>query len=456
MKHFLIHLIAAGFFVGAVGTSFAQSTSQPAHWALALTPPMGWNSYDAFGDSVTESEVMANAQYMKDHLLQHGWKYVVVDFRWYDPKPTGDDSRLYKDRLNAALSMDSFGRLQPAPNRFPSSADGTGFRHLADTIHAMGLKFGIHIMRGIPRMAVKANAPIEGSGEHAWDATNFNTCAWCPDMFGVDTSKPAGQAWYDSIFRQYAQWGIDFVKVDDLSVPYSAGEIEAIRKALDKCTRPIVFSTSPGPTSVRNGLHVERRANMWRISGDFWDRWRKLDQQFDLIAQWHGFGGPGHWPDADMIPFGHIAIRSKNGGSPHITHFTPDEQVTLMSLWSLAPSPLMLGGNLPDNSDADLALLSNDEVLAVDQDRAGKPAVRVSFFGRTEVWVKELADGEKAMGLFNRSNSLESVTYSFKGDKYLARDLWGHRDLGEFADRLSMPVAAHGAILLRLSDSHAH
>src|ERR1700722_5216751 len=255
------------FIVSMISLGAASASAQ-----IASRPPMGWNSYDAFGDSVTEPEVLANAQYVKDHLLSHGWQYVIVDFRWYDPKPTGDDSRLYKDRLNAELTMDSFGRLQPAPNRFPSSADGRGFKPLAAQIHAMGLKFGIHLMRGIPRLAVKANGPIEGSGEKAWDATNFSTCVWCPDMFGVDATKPAGQAWYDSIFLQYAEWGIDFVKVDDLSVPYSAGEIESIRRAIERCGRMMVFSTSPGPTPMVRGPHIEKFANMWRISGDFWDR----------------------------------------------------------------------------------------------------------------------------------------------------------------------------------------
>ena len=169
----------------------------------------------------------------------------------------------------------------------------------------MGLKFGIHVMRGIPRQAVRANSPIEGSRFHAADAGRTgDTCEWCPDMYGVDGAGPGGQAWYNSIFRLYASWGVDLVKVDDLSRPYRRSEIEAIRRAIDASGRPMVFSTSPGETPLAEAAHIRQYANMWRISDDFWDSWASLDRQFELLARWHGQAGPGHWPDADMIPIG--------------------------------------------------------------------------------------------------------------------------------------------------------
>ena len=183
------------------------------------------------------------------------------------------------------------------------------------------------------------------------------------------------------MFRLYAAWGLDFIKVDDLSVPYSAHEIEMIHKAIDKCGRPIVFSTSPGATDVAHAAHIAANANMWRISGDFWDRWKDLDHAFDLVAAWQGIGGPGHWPDADMIPFGHLGIKCTIAGKERQTRFTPDEQRTLMSLWTLAPSPLMLGANLTDLDKATLALLNNDEVIALNQDPLGQPARRVTAAG---------------------------------------------------------------------------
>jgi hypothetical protein len=442
--------LLVGFLVLVIGAAEARSDQ------VAGTPPMGWNSYDAFGDSVSEAEVLANAQYMKDHLAAHGWKYVVIDFRWYDPKPTGDDSRLNKDRLNAELAMDEFGRLVPAPNRFPSSADGKGFKPLGDEIHAMGLKFGIHVMRGIPRMAVKSNVTIEGSTEKAWDASSFSLCPWCPDMFGVNVSVPAGQAWYDSIFRQYAAWGVDLVKVDDLSQPYSAGEVAAIRAAIDKCGREMVFSTSPGPTPVRNASHVSSHANMWRISGDFWDRWQSLDRQFDTLASWHSWGGPGHWPDADMVPVGHLGIRSKIGGPDRSTRLSRDEQTMLMSLWALGPSPLMVGANLPDDDEWTNSLLTNDEVIAIDQDAVGKQGVRLSHSSGQEVWMKELANGDHAVGLFNRGSGPADVTIVFAdakiGKKQAVRDVWGQKDLGEYQDQYGVTVAGHGAVLVKLGE----
>jgi hypothetical protein len=431
----------------------AAPATQPAYWAFAPTPPMGWNSYDTFGDSVTEAEVLANAQYMTDHLLSHGWKYVVVDFRWYDP---GANSGNPNARAGAALSADEFGRLTPAVNRFPSAAGGVGFAPLAQKIHAMGLSFGIHVMRGIPQQSVKANTPIEGSAFHAANAANTHSiCAWCKDMYGVNGATPAGQAWYDSIVRLYAKWAVDFIKVDDLSSPYSGDEVAALRTAIDHCGRPIVLSLSPGETPIADAPHVRVHANLWRISGDFWDRWRSLNRQFDLIARWQGVGGPGRWPDADMIPLGHIAIRCDAGGAgDRRTRFTRDEQVTLMSMWAIAPSPLMLGMNLPDNDDWTLSLLTNDAVLAVNQDPLGAPASLVGPRSNQEVWKKPLADGSLTVGLFNRSSTLAPVSVTWKDlgltSAKSIRDLWAGKDIAAVGDQLTVNLPPHGSALVRV------
>ncbi len=444
----LTTMILAFAFAGA----FADT---PAFRAWALTPPMGWNSYDAYGDSVTEDETLANATYMKDHLLAHGWRYVIVDFRWYDPKPLGDDQRLNRERVGAVLTADAAGRLQPSPNRFSTAADGNGFKGLADKLHAMGLRFGFHIMRGIPRQAVLAATPIADSTFNAADAGDpSDKCTWCPDMFGVK-ANPAGQAWYDSIFKQYAAWGTDFVKVDDLSQPYHADEIEMIRKAIDKCGRPIVFSTSPGQTPVASSEHVRANANMWRISGDFWDRWNRLNEQFDLLAKWQWVAVPGSWPDADMIPFGRIAIRSRLGGTDHTTHFTRDEQRTLIALWSIAQSPLMLGANLPDLDTDTLALLANDEILAIDQDPQAKPGRRAWQSLNGEIWTKPLKGGSIAVGAFNRGDTPLALDVPLAdigvASADTARDLFAHADLGTLRDRLNATIPPHAVVLLRLT-----
>jgi len=423
---------------------------------LAQTPPMGWNSYDSFGDSVTEDETLANASWMQAHLLPFGWDTIVIDFRWYDPHPTGDDRLLNSTRTGAALTADEFGRLLPAPDRFPSATNRLGFKPLADQLHSMGLKFGIHVMRGIPRQAVLANTKILGDKFSAADAGDPNDkCLWCPDMFGV-RDNAAGQAWYDSCAKLWAAWGVDYIKVDDLSAPYHAAEIEMIHRALAKAGRPIVFSTSPGATSTSHAGHIASHANLWRISGDFWDRWPKLYEQFDLLAQWQGAGGPGHWPDADMIPLGHLAIRSKIDGNPHWTHFTRDEQLTLISLWTLTPSPLMLGMNLPDNDDWTTALFTNPEVCALDQDVLGKTARRIFVPGfPAEIWMRELSDGSHAVGIFNRTDQPVKIKLAwndigFRGTLQV-RDLWLRKDLDKRKNFVT-ELSPHSCVLLRVTE----
>ena len=268
---------------------------------IGLLPALGWNSYDSYNDSVTESETLANAQWLKEYLQPYGWDYVIVDFRWYDPAAGG------LRPTDRSLTMDANGRLIPSPNRFPSAASGQGFAPLADKVHAMGLKFGIHIMRGIARQAVQSNAPIEGAAFHAADAADTSSiCAWNQDMYGVRGDTAAGQAWYDSLMRQYAAWGLDYIKMDDASRPYASAEIAAVRKAIDKCGRSITFSLSPGETPVAQAKHALANANLWRISDDFWDNWNSLNHQFDLLTRWKGNAISGAWPDADMIPFAHL------------------------------------------------------------------------------------------------------------------------------------------------------
>jgi len=420
---------------------------------LAQTPPMGWNSYDAYGSRVTEAQVIANAGYLRQNMLPFGWQYVVVDYRWYDP-----NAATVRDagEPGEALTMDGFGRLLPSPNRFPSAAGAQGFKGLADQLHAMGLRFGIHIMRGIPRNAVKEDLPIEGSLYKAAEAANVSdACPWCPDMVGVRGDTPAGQAYYDSLFRLYASWGVDFVKMDDTSSPYHTAEIEAVRRAIDKCSRSIVYSLSPGETPITQGTHVAAHANMWRVSGDFWDGWEALDHEFTLGAKWHDYAAPGHWPDGDMLPLGHLSLGGRPVGKDRQTNFTRPEQMTLMSLWSLLPSPLMVGANLPDNDPWTLALLTNPEVLAVNQDSVGAAGGLVSQAEGLEVWSKKLADGSLAVGLFNRGDMEDTVTADWSKlgitGRYTVRDLWLRKDMGRSSGKYAASVPSHGVVLLRLT-----
>jgi hypothetical protein len=256
----------------------------------------------------------------------------------------------------------------------------------------------LHLLRGIPRQAVKQNVPILGTSVRAAEIADTNSiCFWNTDMYGVDMSKPGAQEYYDSEFALMASWDLDFVKVDDLSAPYHKAEIEAVRKAIDKTGRAIVFSTSPGATPLSEGEHIQAHANLWRISDDFWDDWRALYSQFQRLKDWTPFRGPGHWPDADMLPVGNIRTWQQKDAW---THFSHDELYTLMTLWSIARSPLILGGNLPNNDEFTLSLLTNDEIIAVNQTSTGN---RELFeHGGLRGWVADVAGSrDKYLGLFN-------------------------------------------------------
>jgi alpha-galactosidase len=421
---------------------------------LALTPPLGWNSYDSFDDSVTQAETLAQAAFLRDNLLAYGWQYVVVDFRWYDPNAPQSD----QNGTNPNLVTDSNGRFLPAPNRFPD-----GFAKLAEDIHAMGLKFGIHIMRGIPRKSYSANTPIAGSSHTAQEASDTaKICRWNSDNYGVNGNTAAGQAWYDSIFQLYASWGVDFVKVDDItsnpgSTSYWADEVEAIHRAIQKSNRSIVLSLSPGETPVNQANHLVVNANMWRMSDDFWDRPADLAHIFDLANAWQVVTGPpGHWPDADMLPLGHLGPRCPVDGANRNTRFTRNEQVTMLSLWALLPSPLMLGANLTQTNDSFMRdLLMNEEVLSVSQDALGARAKRVVSASSRQVWVKDLSGNRKAVGLFNRAANDQQVLASAAqlgvSGKQRVRDLWRRADSAATEQGLDVLVPGQAGLLYVLT-----
>jgi len=365
----------------------------------ADTPPMGWNSWDCFGPTVTEEEVKANADYMSEHLKENGWEYVVIDIRWY---VVNDKSHGYNEN-DAVITIDNYGRLIPAVNKFPSSSNGQGFKPLADYIHRKGLKLGIHLMRGIPKIAVNKNTPVLGTDVTAKEI--FSTrelCTWLGDMYTVDAAQKGAQEYYNSIFNLYASWGIDFIKIDDLSRPYHKDEIELIRTAIDQCGRPIVLSMSPGETPIEFADHVSHHANMWRIIDDFWDNWSQLNEHFSLFEKWIPFMGNGHWPDGDMLPLGRIGIRAERGDN-RMSMLTKDEQYTLMSLFLICRSPLMFGGNLPDNDEFTESLMTNKEALAVLQ--KSKNNRRLLNDGERIVWIADDKDsGDKYIALFYTSD----------------------------------------------------
>ncbi|MDE1914463.1 MAG: alpha-galactosidase [Sphingomonadales bacterium] len=435
----------------AKGATSLPLAGAPEHLApapgasLAPRPPMGWNSWNSFAGTITEDQALKTAAIMREKLLPFGYDIFTVDIQWYEP-----EAKSYTYNAHPVPALDDHGRLIPAPNRFPSSQGGRGFAPLAAKVHAMGLRFGIHVMRGIPRLAVEQNLPVLGASVRARDIANTaSICPWNPDMYGIDMTKPGAQDYYDGIFRLYASWGVDFVKMDDMSRPYDAHapEIAAAARAIARCGRPIILSLSPGETPVPRGEDVRRHAQMWRISDDFWDEWAQLYAQFTRLENWSTFAGPGSWPDADMLPLGTLAIGQRT------SRFTPDEQQTLMSLWAIARSPLIMGGDLRKLDAATLALLTNREVLAVNQHSMGNRPLFLA--DNTRVWTAQAQGGQdRYLALFNTSNAPLEVACPLgelgMTGRAALRDLWAGRELGVVEGRVVTRLPAHGSGLYRL------
>lgn len=414
-------------------------------------PPMGWNSWDCYGAGVTEDELLGNAEFMRDRLKQYGYQYVICDIQWYEPAAKGNVYNNFAD-----LCMDEYSRLIPAVNRFPSSANGAGFKPIADKIHSMGLKFGIHIMRGIPRQAVHRNTRIYGTTARARDiASQFSLCPWNTDMYGVDTEKRGAEEYYDSLFKLYASWGVDFVKVDDIANtefspqnPYSAEkEIEMIRAAIDSSGRDMVLSLSPGPAPLNKAEHLSENANMWRISGDFWDRWDKLLNMFSLCEKWYPYVKDGSFPDCDILPLGKLCIDgSYMGDMGRDSGFTKEEQKTMMTLWAVFRSPLFFGGELRLTDNYTLSLVTNPEVINVNQN-SEKPLF-VYNKGGIAVWQTKIENGI-AVAVFNLSDEEKHYKLSFSDlgieNVRAVRDLWARKDIPKFENDVTVSLKPHSS-----------
>jgi len=424
---------------------------------LATTPPMGWNSWDSYGTTVTETDVRRIAKWIAEHMKPFGWQYIVVDMEWFvtNPTPAGNSPR-------SQFSIDDYGRYVPAPNRFPSAAAGNGFKPLADYLHSLGLKFGLHILRGVAKQAVESNQAIANSPYHGRDAANVaDHCAWNPDNYGLDSNQPAAEAYYDSIAELYASWGVDFVKVDCIaSNPYKGDEIRMLSSALRRTRRPIILSLSPGPAAMEKEEEMSRYAEMWRVSNDVWDLWHSsapypqgLGDQFPRLALWAGHSHSGHWPDADMLPLGYLGP-APGWGAARWTRLSLEEQRTLLTLWCIFQSPLMWGGN-PEQTDSwTMSLLTNWEVLEVDQHSTGS---RVAFQDdKMVVWIGKPASGKGSyVAAFNLLETPQKVRLTWKdvslaAGKYLVRDLWKHKDLGTAID-LELDLPSHGSMLYRVT-----
>ena len=400
--------------------------------------PMGWNSWDCWGAAVNEDTVRKNAEFISKSLKKYGWEYVVVDIQW-----SAANAKNHEYEPFAELCMDEYSRLIPAENRFPSSAGGKGFAPLADYVHSLGLKFGIHIMRGIPRQAVHRNTKILHSERTAREiAKTDSICQWNTDMYGVDPAKDGAKAYYDSIFRLYAKWGVDFVKCDDIAreFPHAESELIMLSKALQDCPIEMVLSLSPGPAPLEKAELFKQISNMWRITDDFWDKWELLYAMFERCEKWCTHTGAGHWPDADMLPLG--ALRQDYNPDDR-TRFTKAEQRTMMTLWCMMQSPLMIGSEMTKLDDFTLGLLTNAAVLEIEKASwCGHPLCTTD---EMSAWLAPRTDGKGAyVALFNLSDEAreleldaEHIGYDFTE----AIELWS----GEKCSGVKAALEAHDA-----------
>jgi alpha-galactosidase len=428
----------------------------------APTPPMGWNSWDAFGLTINETDFKANAEQLAQ-LRSYGWRYAVIDEGWYMGNPFGDKLQ------NRQYVLDEHGLLAPATARFPSAADGRGFEQLGRWVHARGLKFGLHIVRGIPKDAVSRNTPIANSSFHATDAADTSdTCGWDDGNYGV-RDNAAGQAYYDSMLALYARWGLDFIKVDCIADhPYKPSEIRQIASAIAKSGRPIVLSLSPGPTQPTHAAEIRQYAQMWRMTNDVWDGWTfphsntedafpmGVRNIFDYLPNWIGQAADGRWPDADMLPLGSLTP-NPGWGKPRQSRLTPDEQRTELTLLAIVRSPLILGANLTKLDEDTRKLITNKEVIAVNQNSHDNHPVDhlPQGFMNVRVWVaagsQQSQHHMRYLALFNLDE--HPVTVEAAWDQlgldpgmHVARDLWQGHTLPA-AERLKVQLPPHASAL---------
>jgi hypothetical protein len=455
-------------FLSLAALAFVLSTPFSHAQNLAPTPPMGWNSWDAYGLTIDEADYRANTKVLAG-VQEFGWKYSVIDEGWYMENPFGDKVETRK------YVWDGNGILIPAVSRFPSSASGAGFKPLADWVHGQGLKFGIHIVRGIPRQVVKDNLPIAGTNFHAADAADLDSpCPWDEGNWGIKDNA-AGQAYYNSMMKLYAGWGLDFIKVDCISDhPYRPSEIRQLAEAIKKTGRPIVLSLSPGPTALEHGAEVAEYAQLWRISDDHWDVWAGehkpgasefpfgVRDAFDRLAKWAPYVREGNWPDEDMLPWGWLGPHP-GWGEARQSRETQDEQRTEFTLWAIARSPLILGANLTKLDEFTRSLITNQTMLFMNQNATYSHPVDTATlpagFEHAKVWratINKPGAGNYAefFAFFNLDDKPVTLRATWKqlgleGGKHRAQNVWS-----ESADKESKEVnvtlPAHGSTVYEI------
>lgn len=426
-------LVSSLVAVTVVGSGPVQASDNGA----AVTPPMGWSSWSFIRSNPTEAKIKAQAKAMRDTgLVDHGFKYVNIDDYYI---------------LNPGTTVDQYGRWAVDRNKFPD-----GMANVGDYVHSLGEKFGMYVTAGIPVAAYNQNTPIEGTSFHARDiVSNTTSYEWNYGGFGnvmyyIDYNKnpAAAQAFMNSWARLLASYGADYLKIDGVG-SHDAPDITAWSAALRQSGRLIHFGLS-------NSLPVEQAslwkqyANSWRVNGDIESyccgtltNWNNITSRFTLLPRWIGFAGRGGWNDPDSLELG-------NGNADGLT---VDERRSTMTLWAISAAPLLLGSDLTAMDQTDLGLLTNDEVLAVDQ--AGVPALPVSQSSQQQVWRAPAGNDSYVVALFNLSGSTATVTADWSDVGFTGtanvRDLWSRSDLGARTGSFSRSLPAHGSALLRVT-----
>ena len=448
----IIYLVVILFI--STGKSGAQSSGQTS------APLLGWNSYNCYGSNINEKLTWENLEAFIQKLKPYGYEYFVLDAGWYrhyDLKP-GEIWPTDGDKVN--LTFDDFGRFTPSPVYFPK-----GFKEIIDYAHKYGIKFGLHLMRGIPREAVEKNLPIKGTKYFARDIANVNdTCSWSLLNYGIDMDKPGAQEYYNSVVELFASWGVDFIKYDD--IVHKPREINAVANAIEKSGKKIVLSISPGDDINPEFYETYKRTQMIRISRDIWDLREDLQISFEQWERILPYADKGFWLDMDMIPFGHIRVNyplTKNKlkstrGYERIDYFSYAQKKSFITQRAMAASPLFMGGTLTSSPNTVFELITSQDMLACNQNGVtGKLVKRISDYSeKVDVWktTHKTRVNEGWIGVFNRNPYMELIEIKKeelglnKGDSYQLYDILGQRII-EDAERFIFEIPADDVVFIR-------
>ena len=434
---------------------------------IISSPPMGWNSFDSYGVYLHEEAAYKNLEELAKTYLPFGYEYFVIDNGWFGEYDLIPGTKYPAEKHASDVNINDYGLLQPSKCYFPN-----GIKPIINRAHKLGLKFGLHLMRGIPRKAVELNLPIKGTKYRARDIADTNSiCRWCSYNYGVDMSRPGAQEFYNSLVNQLAEWGVDFIKADDITG--FPKEIIGLANAIEQNPRDIVFSLSPGGSTVLYNLPYYKRANMVRITKDIWDRVDDLDKAFTSWEVFQGTGNEVFYPDLDMIPFGNLmqmtpaeyyednedAVRLAGHGYKRKSQFTQSQHYTFITIRALGGSPLFIGGDLPTMDNFSQKLLTNKEMIACSQN--GVVGFNIYKKDSFEIWLTpdKKIYGKGWLGIFNRNKmnkiiSLDKNDFKFRDSvNYKIYDVWNEQEISFNNNKVEFDIPADGVVFLKFQEA---